>query len=356
MRKPRAKLAVLVIGSLPPPLGGCSVTLQHLVDELQARDDVEVRVLDTRGIRGRGLRGGARLVAVTLELLRQVRAVDLVTLHVATTAIPTWGLLVLAATAAARRPFILRKFAGTDYRALGPVRGRVAHFVVRHAATYLVETRAHLEASRQRRIRRVYWFPTARPVGEPPPRLERPEGQGCRRFVYVGHVSRLKGLAVLAEAMRLMPTDASLDVYGPWFPDLPGDVFEGQARIRCHGAIPAAEVVKTMAQYDALVLPSLATTEGYPGSVLEAYGAGLPVIASRVGAIPEIVDEAAGVLVEPGSVQRLHEAMMALYAASRASADRRREARRRALEFSSRIWSDRFLSYCREAIGHAGVS
>jgi glycosyltransferase involved in cell wall biosynthesis len=351
MRTPRGTLTVLVIGSLPPPLGGCSVTLQYLVEELRRRDDLEVRVLDTSCIRGRGVQGGLRLASAIIQLARQVRAVDLVTLHVATTAIPSWGLLVLAMASLSGRPFILRKFAGTDYRRLGSVRGRIAHFVVRHADAYLVETRAHLEASRGRRIRRVHWFPTARPVGVLPARKERPAGQGCRRFVYVGHVSRLKGLAVLAEAMRQMPPDAWLDVYGPWIEDLPADLFAGQERIRYHGPIPAAEVVATMASHDALVLPSLATTEGYPGSVLEAYAAGLPVIASRIGAIPEIVDESSGLLVEPGSVTGLREAMMTLYADATAYRDRRLEAGKRAGEFSTRLWSERFVSWCREAVG-----
>jgi glycosyltransferase involved in cell wall biosynthesis len=351
MRTPRGTLTVLVIGSLPPPLGGCSVTLQFLVEELQRRDDVEVRVLDTKGIRGRGVEGGLRLASAVIQLARQVRAVDLVTLHVATTAIPGWGLLVLALASLAGRPFILRKFAGTDYRRLGFVRGRVAHFVVRHADTYLVETRAHLETSRGRQLRRVYWFPTARPLSVLPAWRERPAGQGCRRFAYVGHVSRLKGLGVLAEAMKQMPPDASLDVYGPWLEDLPADLFAGQERIRYHGPIPASEVVSTMARHDALVLPSLATTEGYPGSVLEAYAAGLPVIASRIGAIPEIVDESAGLLVEPGSVTGLRDAMMTLYSQPTAYLARCVEARTRAGGFSSQHWCERFVSWCREAVG-----
>ena len=351
MRTLDGRLTVLVIGSLPPPLGGCSITLQYLVDELKRREDIEVRVIDTRGIRGNGLEGLLRLASVLLQLVKQLPAVDLVTLHVATTAIPTWGLLVLALAAMAGRPFILRKFADTDYRRLGFFRGRVAQFVVGHSGTYLVETRAHLEVARGRRVRRVHWFPTARPVSDPAAWSEGPAKVVCRRFVYVGHVSRLKGLAVLAEAMKQMPPDASLDVYGPWFEDLPRDLFAGQAQVRYHGTIPAADVVATMARHDAFVLPTLATTEGYPGSVLEAYGAGIPVIASRIGAIPEIVDESVGLLVEPGSVPRLREAMGNLYSESASYRARCVEARTRASQFGTRHWSERFVHFCREAAG-----
>ena len=57
-----------------------------------------------------------------------------------------------------------------------------------------------------------------------------------------------------------------------------------------------------------LVLPSL--TEGMPVVILEAFAAGKAVIASRVGGIPEIVSHGInGLLVEPGNVEQLADAM-----------------------------------------------
>lgn len=349
MRNRRETLKVLLVGSFPPPLGGCSVSLQWLADELRHREDVELRVLDTKGIRGQGLAGALRLARAVSGLAGQVRRVDLVSLHVATTAVPTWGLLVWVLARLAGRPLVLRKFAGTDYRSLGRIRGMLSHFVASHSASYLVETRAHLAASRARRLRNVRWFPTARPMplaaGPDRPAADRP----CRAFVYVGHVCRLKGLEVLVAAMRGMPPDASLDLYGPWFDDLPADLLADSPRIRYHGPLPAADVVATLARYDAFVLPTLATSEGYPGTVLEAWSAGLPVVASRIGAIPEIVDASVGILVEPGDARGLREAMMRLYGEPGLHAALRAGARRRAPRFSSRHWSDRFVGFCREA-------
>lgn len=59
---------------------------------------------------------------------------------------------------------------------------------------------------------------------------------------------------------------------------------------------------------DVLVLPS--QSEGQPLSVLEAFGSGMPVIATNVGAIPEIVvPERNGILIKPGDVKELADAM-----------------------------------------------
>jgi len=62
---------------------------------------------------------------------------------------------------------------------------------------------------------------------------------------------------------------------------------------------------------DVFVLPSIA--EGLPGALLEAMATGVPVIASRVGGVPEILNSPAGTMVSPSSVDELANAMERLY-------------------------------------------
>ena len=71
------------------------------------------------------------------------------------------------------------------------------------------------------------------------------------------------------------------------------------------------DVPQFLAALDGFVMPS--RHEGFPLAVLEALAAGLPVVASRVGGIPEILttlaDRSAGFLVSPENKQELGEAM-----------------------------------------------
>jgi glycosyltransferase involved in cell wall biosynthesis len=76
---------------------------------------------------------------------------------------------------------------------------------------------------------------------------------------------------------------------------------------RVHFLGVRSDVPRVLAAADAFVLAS--TYEGYPLSVLEAMASGKPVIAARVGCLPELVSEATGVLVEPGDDAALEEAM-----------------------------------------------
>jgi glycosyltransferase involved in cell wall biosynthesis len=74
-----------------------------------------------------------------------------------------------------------------------------------------------------------------------------------------------------------------------------------------HGALFGDQKNQFLRECDVLVVPSTAP-EVFGIVITEAYAFGKPVIASRVGGIPEIVDDGrTGFLIEPGSVQELVE-------------------------------------------------
>jgi glycosyltransferase involved in cell wall biosynthesis len=97
-----------------------------------------------------------------------------------------------------------------------------------------------------------------------------------------------------------------------------------------------------------LIQPSL--TEGLPLVVLEAAALGVPVVASRVGAIPTVLEDgAAGVLVPVGDVAALAAAVRGLLAdPTRARALGARAAARVESSYSARVMTRRYL---REAYG-----
>lgn len=133
-------------------------------------------------------------------------------------------------------------------------------------------------------------------------------------FVFVGELRQLKGIQVLAEALvgvkRADGSPATLVMAG----DGP-DRAELEARIAQLGlggrvTLPGAQPARpTFARGRVAVVPSLA--ESLPYVVLEAAAAQLPVIATRVGGIPEIFGPTAGSLVTSGDAEALRTAMQA---------------------------------------------
>jgi glycosyltransferase involved in cell wall biosynthesis len=133
------------------------------------------------------------------------------------------------------------------------------------------------------------------------------------RLLFVGRLAAVKGLRVLFEALtRARGAGVSLTVIGDG-PERAHAEAEAEriGDISLIGYQSQDAVAKAFADADALVLPSFA--EGVPVVLMEAMAAGLPVIATRVGGVGELVqDGVSGLLVAPGDVDALHDAIMAL--------------------------------------------
>jgi glycosyltransferase involved in cell wall biosynthesis len=88
-----------------------------------------------------------------------------------------------------------------------------------------------------------------------------------------------------------------------------------EARIDFAGPIDHADVPTYLHRFDLFVVPSLTDRESFGVAAVEASACGLPVIASKVGGLPEVVlDGQTGLLVPPGDVGALAGAMARLLA------------------------------------------
>jgi glycosyltransferase involved in cell wall biosynthesis len=162
---------------------------------------------------------------------------------------------------------------------------------------------------------------------------------------------REKGILELRDATKQIEhLGIQVDLYGPMLPNVSAKDLSGVRALRYRGPLPAETVPETLSKYDVLVLPS--HREGCPGAILEAYSAGLPVVATKVGGIPEIVDDGnSGILVPLKDVDALAEAMARL-ASSGEEMKRLREGAARTVNFySSERWADDFVRKCRSLAG-----
>lgn len=128
-------------------------------------------------------------------------------------------------------------------------------------------------------------------------------------LLFVGLLAPVKGVDILLQALERLQG-------ARWHCVVVGDgglraALEAQAaqaglkdRVRFVGARPSDEIPLWMNAADALVLPS--RSEGRPNVVLEAQACALPVVATRVGGTPELVEDGdTGLLVDPDDVEGL---------------------------------------------------
>ena len=157
----------------------------------------------------------------------------------------------------------------------------------------------------------------------------------------------MKGMEVLKEAASGLPEDVEIDLFGGFWDGMSEDDFEG-SRLTYKGVVAPENMIAKLMEYDALVLPTLYDSEGYPGVILEAYAAGLPVVASRVGGIPEIVFSEAGQLVEKGNAEELTARMRTWSEDEHAYQQACQAALEMRERFSSGRWSEQFVHWAKE--------
>jgi glycosyltransferase involved in cell wall biosynthesis len=127
--------------------------------------------------------------------------------------------------------------------------------------------------------------------------------------LYVGRLSQEKGISVLANAMRRLQGRVGLTVVGV---GPQADLLDNLPGVRLLGALPANEVMELMRHTQMLVLPSICY-ENFPRTLVEAFGCGLPVVASRLGGMAHLIDhDRNGLLFDAGSVNALAAAMDSL--------------------------------------------
>lgn len=94
-----------------------------------------------------------------------------------------------------------------------------------------------------------------------------------------------------------------LDIYGdpdPGYSERFNEIMSSAHRsIRFCGSVPYDKSVETISGYDALLFPTYWEGEGFPGTIVDAFSAGLPVLASDHGSDPEIVTDGETGLIYP---------------------------------------------------------
>lgn len=318
-----APLRALMVGPLPPPVGGMTVVMDNLSTALAQRCDLRVLNNAKTTPPGRPLLRG---VAAQLRLLGGL-AWTLVTWRPAVVHIHTcswftfWRSAVDVVLARVLGARVVLHVHGAEFHKFLASLGRTGRPAAR--LVFRATSRVIVLGTDWMRLLEP-WCPGERlvivPNGVPVPATVPERDRGAREILSVANYERRKGLGDLIDAAAALPQRERLRLTLLGAETESGHRRELEARAEASGLDGAVEIPGPVIgeakqpYYDraaVFCLPSY--DEGLPMSMLEAMAQGLPVVCTRVGAIAEAVDDGEqGLLVPPGDVSGLAEALQGL--------------------------------------------
>ena len=162
--------------------------------------------------------------------------------------------------------------------------------------TILVETnvmKIELESQGLNNIQRLLNFKRLKPVSEDELQQHEPV-----RFCYFSRVAKEKGVEDAIAAVKQINSTSIrciFDVYGPVIPEYEKEFTEIckslPKEIRYCGKIAPEKSIETLREYDIQIFPTRFPTEGIPGSIVDSYFAGVPVLAAKWNSFDDVVKD-----------------------------------------------------------------
>lgn len=342
-------LKVGLVAPLPPPYGGIAHWTGLVTRHAATRSDIEIHMVDTAprwrsihnvGVIRRIVGGGAQMLRDLARLARVlfVHRIDVIHLTTSGHLAAVRDIFVLALAYCVRVPLVYHIRFGRIpvIAAANSLEWRLMAFVCRKAfAVIAIDDATGASLTRMLPEASIYVIPNCVDFDALPTSEAIPHDR--KEALFLGWVVPSKGIRELVQAWdRVSPKGWTLKVAGPSNPAFIQslEVSHRLQGIEFVGELDHDDAMLAMARCDVFVLPS--HTEGFPNVVLEAMALGKPIIATRVGAIPAMLEDGeSGLLVPPKDTETLAEALTLAIADPERRSILGGRARKRALEFYS---------------------
>jgi len=287
-------------------IGGASISFGYLVDYLE-RSAASYTVVNTK----KYFSLGAQLinpVYIMFRVLTHLKRTDVVFLNSSRGGTKYLAPLLYGLTKLSRKKFVFRPFGGNidEYTSkYNRIQKWIFKSTVLQADIFFLQTQKLLQHFSKYNANTVH-LPTSR--NQPDSKLLRDNRPFQKRFIYLGHLRKDKGIDHILEATKELGEEYTIDIYGPIQQNRYDNLLQNDSNYK--GILSKDQVLNTLSSYDVLLLPTYYEGEGYPGAIIEAYSLGLPVISTSWKSIPEIVkDGQTGVLIPPKSTVDLIQAI-----------------------------------------------
>lgn len=326
-------MKILLLSPLPPPVGGIASWTVNILEYYKVTKNIEIIHQNTaikyRGITKldfmsrliSGLKNGFRTIAYFFKSLRSFNP-DVI--HATSSgSMGLWKDIFLALLCKAFKiPLVIHFRFGRipEISHLNNWEWKVLRRVVSLCAAVIVLDDDSLDVLKSQGFKNIYNIPN--PISKnvegflfDDDKCHGTEKNSLVKVIFVGHVTKNKGVFELVEACSLLSHIDELVLIGPYEEDIKIKLLKialnGNLQINFTGALNKKSVLVEMRTAAMLVLPSY--SEGFPNVIIEAMAMKCPIVATNVGAVASILNigssAPAGVVIEPKDIKALTDAI-----------------------------------------------
>ena len=319
------KLKIVFVAPLPPPYGGIANWMAMLSRYLskEKASEIEYTVIDTspkkrvtegRGLLQRIMGGFISLIKTSFELRKELKRCKPDCVHITTS-----GSLGLIRDRVVLKILAKRKINTVYHIRFGRVgkllkcnnwEGKLLSYNLKLAANIIaIDDNTYKYLKEYEFGDKSYYVPNCINLKELPEITAIKE----KKISFIGWVIPAKGIAELVQAWKEIPPeilkDWKLEIIGPYNKEYI-DTFKIQVgdNIVLTGELEHNQALEHLNVSSVFVLPSY--TEGFPNSILEAMALGKTIIATDVGAIPQMLSDGCGIVIKAKDVVELKAAFI----------------------------------------------
>jgi len=279
--------------------GGVVILFELLLNEMREKN-IEFDVIDT--LKENYPNSFIAFFSSSLKLMMHFYKYDHISLQASNNSLVLLGPTMIFLSKVYRKKTSIRKFAGNldlVYEKSNFIKKMLIRYVLKNTDVNFFETKYLVEYF-HRFNKNTYWFPNVRHQVFVPaiPRTFN------KRLIYIGTINEEKGIDEIIDMASSLDNTYTLDIYGPILESKYSEELFQHQKVNYVGPLNPTDVLRVMDTYDILILPS--HREGYPGVIIEAFSLGIPVIATKLEGIMEMVQDGVnGLLIDVKNSQQL---------------------------------------------------
>lgn len=307
-------MRILLVSPVPPPAGGIATWTKLFVKAMKEREKIKVDIVNTAVI-GKRIKSFTKIsliseiyrtIKIFIELNKKLRVNNNI-IHF-NTACSKRGIirdyLLMKRIRSKTNKLILHCHCDTKYM----VDGKISSFFFKRVCLlsdkiFSLNKSSYdhiMEISNRKSVIMPNFFD-----GELLKEITRKkEEKKIKNILYVGHITEAKGCKEILSIAPRFPniTFTMIGYLSEEIKKIPAS-----KNIVFLGEISKERVLKEMQASDLFFFPT--HTEGFPNVVLEAMACGLPIVSTQVGAIPEMIEDKGGIIVEVENINQLTKAI-----------------------------------------------